>query len=304
MKVMVLLGGASSEREVSLRSGRAVSEALQAAGHEVSEYDPQNGYEGLREYVGRVDCVFPILHGKGGEDGTVQAELDKLGFKYLGANSEVSKLCFDKELFKQMLNKLSILTPRGELVTKNSVQYSQLLQKPYVLKPVDGGSSVDTFMIRDPANQSYNAQVFDHYQLMLLEELIEGSEITVPVLGNQALPVIEIIPPQGKEFDYENKYNGATQELCPPQHVSAEKQQEAQRLAEKIHKTAGVHHLSRTDIIIDKEGEMWVLELNTIPGLTDQSLFPKAAAVAGISMQQLMQKFLDIIVSEQAATTS
>jgi D-alanine-D-alanine ligase len=139
---------------------------------------------------------------------------------------------------------------------------------------------------------------------MLLEELIEGTEITVPILGDQALPVIEIIPPQGKEFDYENKYNGTTQELCPPQHVSAEKQQEAQRLAEKIHKAAGVRHLSRTDIIIDENGKLWVLELNTIPGLTDQSLFPKAAAAAGINMQQLMQKFLDMIVSEQSATTS
>jgi D-alanine-D-alanine ligase len=298
MKVLVLLGGASSEREVSLRSGAAVRDALTDGGHEVLVYDPKEGNEGLHEYASKVDCVFPILHGKGGEDGTIQAELEKLGFKYLGADSKVSKLCFDKELFKQMLNKLSILTPKSELVTKNSIQYSPLLQKPYVLKPVDGGSSVDTFMIRDPKNQSYNLNVFDHYQLMLVEELIEGTEITIPVLGDQALPVIEIIPPVGKEFDYENKYNGATQELCPPQHVSTEKQQEAQRLSEQIHKAAGVRHLSRTDIIIDHEGKLWVLELNTIPGLTDQSLFPKAAAIAGINMQQLVQKFLDMVVVE------
>jgi D-alanine-D-alanine ligase len=116
----------------------------------------------------------------------------------------------------------------------------------------------------------------------------------VPVLGDSALPVIEIIPPQGKEFDYENKYNGESQELCPPQHVDVAKQEEAQRLTERVHKEVGARHLSRTDIIIDSEGKMWVLELNTIPGLTEQSLYPKAAAVAGINMQQLVQKFLDL----------
>lgn len=296
MKVLVLLGGASAEREVSLRSGASVRDALTDGGHKVFVYDPQDGYEGLREYAGKVDCVFPILHGKGGEDGTIQAELEKLGFKYLGADSQVSELCFNKEEFKKLLDKLSILTPRSEIVTKNSIQHSPLLRSPYVLKPVDGGSSVDTFVVRDPNTQSYRQEVFDHYQLMLLEELIEGIEITVPILGNKALPVIEIIPPAGGEFDYENKYNGATAEICPPKSVSQEKQQEAQSLAEKIHKEAGVRHLSRTDMIVDKDGKLWVLELNTMPGMTAQSLFPKAAAVADITMPQLMQKFLDLVM--------
>lgn len=296
MKVLVLLGGNSNEREVSLRSGKAVAEALKTAGHEVSEYDPRQGYGGLAQFVGKVDCVFPILHGRGGEDGEVQAELEKLGLKYLGADSKVSKVCFDKELFKKELDKLNILTPEREIVTKQSIQNSNITKKPYVLKPVQGGSSVDTFVVRD-LSKPYDPRVFDHYQLMMLEELIEGTEITIPVLGNSALPVIEIIPPQGQEFDYENKYNGATQEICPPQHVDAAKQQEAQRIAELVHIKVGVRHLSRTDIIIDKDGKLWVLELNTIPGLTNQSLFPKAAAVAGISMQQLVQKFLDMVLS-------
>jgi D-alanine-D-alanine ligase len=297
MKVLVLLGGVSNEREVSLRSGRAVADALKASGHEVAEYDPQQGMDGLAGFVGKVDCVFPILHGRGGEDGTVQAELEKLGFKYLGSNSLVSQKCFDKSKFKEILNKLSILTPQSEIVTRISIGASTLLQRPYVLKPLNGGSSLDAFIIRDPVNRSYDPRIFDHYQVMILEQLIEGTEITVPVLGDSALPVIEIIPPQGKEFDYENKYNGESQELCPPQHVDAAKQEEAQRLTERVHKEVGARHLSRTDIIIDSEGKMWVLELNTIPGLTEQSLYPKAAAVAGINMQQLAQKFLDIVMS-------
>jgi D-alanine-D-alanine ligase len=298
MKILVLLGGISNEREVSLRSGRAVADALKSSGHEVLEYDPQQGMQGLAGFVGKVDCVFPILHGRGGEDGAVQVDLEKLGFKYLGSNSQVSKLCFEKSEFKKILNKLSIDTPNSELVTRLSIGNSPLLRNPYVLKPLNGGSSLDAFIIRNPGDRTYDPRIFDHYQLMLLEQLIDGTEITVPVLGSTALPVIEIIPPQNQEFDYENKYNGETQELCPPQHVDAAKQQEAQKLAETIHTQVGARHLSRTDIIIDREGKMWVLELNTIPGLTEQSLFPKAAAVAGINMQQLVQKFLDLVMSE------
>jgi D-alanine-D-alanine ligase len=297
MKVLVLLGGVSNEREVSLRSGRAVIDALNSAGHEVSEYDPQQGMEGLAGFVGKVDCVFPILHGRGGEDGTVQAELEKLGFKYLGTDSRVSKLCYDKSAFKEILNKLSILTPKSEVVTKLSIGSSPIIRNPYVLKPVDGGSSLDAFIIRNPDSQTYDPRIFDQYEVMLLEELIEGTEITVPILGNTALPVIEIIVPLGKEFDYENKYNGETQEVCPPQHVDTAKQQEVQKLVELIHNQIGARHLSRTDIIIDNEGKPWVLELNTIPGLTERSLFPKSAEVAGLNMQQLVQKFLDLVLS-------
>jgi D-alanine-D-alanine ligase len=300
MKILVLLGGVSNERDVSLRSGGAVSDALKSGGHEVIEYDPQQGMAGLTGFVGKVDCVFPILHGRGGEDGTVQAELEKLGFKYLGSDSRVSRLCYDKGAFKEILNKLSILTPKSEIVTKLSISNSPILRNPYVLKPVDGGSSLDAFIIRDVGNQTYDPRIFDHYQLMLLEELIEGTEITVPILGNTALPVIEIIVPLGKEFDYVNKYNGETQEVCPPQNVDATKQQEVQKLVEMIHIQVGARHLSRTDIIIDREGKPWVLELNTIPGLTEQSLFPKSASAAGLNMQQLVQKFAEMVVTEAA----
>ena len=294
MKVLVLLGGESDEREVSLRSGKAVAKALQANGHDVSEYDPAGGYEGLTQFVDRVGCVFPILHGKGGEDGTIQAELEKLNFKYLGSDSTASKLCFDKDEFKKILNKLSILTPKWEIVDKNSIKKSELANHPYVLKPIDGGSTIDTYIVRDPTTTSYDKQVFERHERMLLEELILGDEITVPILGNSALPVIEIIPPEGKEFDYENKYNGASQELCPPRNIAQDQQEEAQRLAEKIHKAVDAKHLSRTDIMITPEGKQLVLELNTIPGLTAQSLFPKAAKAAGMTFESLVQKLVEM----------
>jgi D-alanine-D-alanine ligase len=294
MKVLILLGGTSNEREVSLRSGRAVADALKAAGHEVLEYDTEKGFDGLADFVGKVDCVFPILHGKGGEDGVIQTELERLGFMYLGSGPKASQLCYDKAEFKKILNSLSILTPKSEIVTKQSITESPLMRSPYVLKPVDGGSTIDAYIIRDPKTQSYDPRVFDHYQLMLLEELIEGTEITVPVLGDKALPVVEIIPPEGKEFDYENKYNGATQELCPPPHVDESKQKEAQALAERIHKEVGARHISRTDIIIDKNGKLWVLELNTMPGLSSQSLTPLAAKAAGMDMRRLVEQSLQM----------
>jgi D-alanine-D-alanine ligase len=211
----------------------------------------------------------------------------------LGADSKVSKLCFDKEEFKKLLDKLSILSPRYEIVNPDSLASSDLLKKPYVLKPIDGGSSIDTLIIRD-LSQKIDMSIFDRHPNMLLEELIEGSEITVPVLGEKALPVIEIIPPEGGEFDYENKYNGATKELCPPEHISEENQLKAQDIAEQVHNAAGVRHLSRTDIMIDNNNQHWVLELNTMPGMTSQSLYPKSAAHAGIDMRQLVEQFLNM----------
>ncbi|MDB5160828.1 MAG: D-alanine/D-alanine ligase [Candidatus Saccharibacteria bacterium] len=297
MKVLVLLGGNSPERDVSLRSGENVSSVLKTLGHEVYDYDPINGYEGLNDYAGKVDCVLPMLHGRGGEDGEVQLELEKRNLKYLGADPRVSAITFDKVEFKEILNKLSILTPKSEVVNKQSFMGSELIKKPFVLKPIDGGSTIDAFIVRVPSADTVDLAVFDKYPQMLLEELIEGDEITVPILGDAALPVIEIIPPQGKEFDYENKYNGATQELCPPVNISSELQAKAQKLVEKIHREASVRHLSRTDIIIDKDDNLWVLELNTIPGMTSQSLFPKAARIAGISMEELVQKFLDMVIA-------
>ena len=297
MKILVLLGDNSPEREVSLRSGRAVADALRAGGHEVTQYDPANGYNGLKQFVGKVDCVFPILHGVGGEDGTIQEELEKLKFKYLGSDSKVSQLCFNKTEFKKILDKSSILTPKWEVVTKDTVKQSRFLAQPYVLKPIEGGSTIDMQIVRKPKNNHYDEQIFDKYEQMLMEELIEGDEITVSILGDAALPVIEIIPPEGQEFDYKNKYNGKSQELCPPKNISVDKQVEAQRLTERIHDKAGARHLSRTDIIITPASEVYVLEINTIPGMSSQSLYPKAAQQAGLDMVGLVQKFVEMTVS-------
>lgn len=299
MKILVLCGGDSSERDISFRSAACVIDALRDSGHEVLEYDTADGLNGIKIFSDKVDVVFPILHGRDGEDGVVQAKLEELGMKYLGATSDVSRLCFDKAAFKEAVGILGIKVPRGEMVTRQSITDSELIKNPFVLKPNDGGSSIDTYIIRSPIDTVLDYDdIFSRHTEMLLEELITGKEITVPVLDNLALPVIEIIPPEDAEFDYENKYNGKTLEICPPQNVDADHQKQAQAISEKIHIALGVRHISRTDIIIDGSGTLYVLELNTIPGLTETSLFPKSALVSGMDMKQLTERLLDLTLSD------
>jgi D-alanine-D-alanine ligase len=299
MRILVLAGGTSNEREVSLRSGKCVVDALKKSDHEVFQYDPEVGLHGIAEYKNRVDAVFPILHGEGGEDGSIQTVLEEYGLKFLGASSSVSRLCSNKADFKSELQKLGILSPPGEVVTAESIQSSPLMNESFVLKPIDGGSSIDVVIARDPLHiQDDIGALFKKYPQMLLEKLIVGTEITVPVLGNTALPVIEIIPPEGNEFDYENKYNGKTQELCPPISVSKSLQKQAQRIAEEIHNKLGVRHFSRIDFMISNNGDVYALELNTIPGLTDQSLFPKSAQAAGMTMPDLVDEFVQMTTND------
>jgi D-alanine-D-alanine ligase len=303
--VAVLAGGASDEREISLRSAVAVVRALKEAGYEVIEADPAHiDKSELLRRIKKVDVVFPVLHGIGGEDGTLQSWLESNSIVYIGADSNVSAFCFDKRQSKPKLQELGLITPRGETVELGAFQASGLSMHPYVLKPYDGGSSVDTFIVRNPAAADISniTDAFDRHGSMVLEELIDGPEITVGVLGEQALPVIEIIPPADQEFDYENKYNGKTQELCPPQNIPEDVQAEAQRIALKLHRELGILDMSRTDMIVRRsDNAIVVLETNTIPGMTDQSLLPKAAAAAGITMPELVSRLVESALSRGAS---
>jgi D-alanine-D-alanine ligase len=298
MRILVLGGGTSSEREVSQRSATAVREALVRLGHDVSYADPADGIEQVLAAAAKADVVFPILHGEGGEDGTIQRELDEAGVKYLGAGAEASARCHDKPKLKDLLKRHGIDVPAGETVTASTFLESSLTKKPFVLKGVDQGSSMGMLIARKlsyPRRRA--ADLLIRHRLMLLEELVEGIELTVAILGDTALPAIEIVPPQGEEFSYENKYNGHTAELCPPEHITPEQHEQAQRLAERVHLLAGVRHMSRTDMILTSDGRLVVLELNTIPGLTSQSLYPKAAQTAGMDFDQLVARLVEVATS-------
>jgi D-alanine-D-alanine ligase len=295
MKVLVLGGGDSSEREVSLRSAAMVRAACERLGYDVGYFDPRGRMEQLVRVAQGYDVVLPILHGTGGEDGEIQKVLEASGRPFFGSGSKASALCFNKVRTKELMRKHRILTPEWAVVMSGGLAKSKFVRQPFVLKPIDDGSSVDTMIVRQlPYDPEMVADLFTRHREMLLEELIFGIEITVTVLGDKALPAIEIIPPEGSEFDYENKYNGATQELCPPKHVSRAVQTEAGRLAELVSEITGARHLARIDMIVAPEDELYVLEINTLPGLTDQSLAPKSAAAAGLKFDQLVARFIEL----------
>ncbi|HVX24322.1 MAG TPA: D-alanine--D-alanine ligase [Candidatus Saccharimonadales bacterium] len=301
MKILVLCGGTSEERDVSLRSGAGVAAALNEADHEVGIADPADHLDDdfLRSY----DVIFPALHGPGGEDGSLQARLENLDIPFVGSDSQASALCFDKWHYRQVMSKGGIAMPRGDTLQHHEHSEHELAQDLHVLKPITGGSSIDTFIVRDLGTIPYQAiaQTFERHPKMLIEELIDGTELTVGILDKKPLPVIEIIPPVGGNFDYVNKYNGRTKEIVAPEHVSAETQAAAQQLAWQAHQLTGCRDFSRTDIMCDRDGRLLLLETNTLPGMTDQSLFPKAAAAAGITMSELVDQLVRLAAARQGA---
>nr|AIA12445.1 D-ala D-ala ligase C-terminus [uncultured bacterium] len=295
MKVLVVGGGISAERDVSLASAKAVFNAAVAGGHVAEFYDWDGTTQWLKQHGSTFDVVLPILHGEGGEDGTIQKILEASDVPFLGSDSTASELCFDKNRTIDLLAHNGINTPQGEVVTYQDYLKNPLFNAAHVLKPYNGGSSVDTFIYPDPAQKNVQLieEAFKRHSSMLLEPFIAGTEITVPILQDKLLPVIEIIPPEGGTFDFENKYNGKTRELVPAQNVSAQMQDKATKLGNEIHRLFNCRHLSRIDMIIQDE-VIYVLEINTMPGMTNHSLFPKAALASGIDFAALVSYLIQI----------
>jgi D-alanine-D-alanine ligase len=291
MKVLVIYGGGSSEREASLRSGESVAAALEKAGYIVKLYDPHDdtSFSELKNLLWDVDVAFSIIH-----DGAVQTVLEQLKMPFVGSSSSVSAACLNKGQTLEKVRAAGVPTTDSALVTYDQLETSPLRYQSFVLKPAAEGASADTFLVHEPASFEPESvrPAFERYGSLLMESLIEGTEITVPVLGDKALPVIEIIPPEDKD-------NGQTQELCPPQHVSADLQKQAQGLALKVHKLMGCRDLSQTGIMIDGAGKLYFLEINTLPGMTNEDLFPKAAAVLSLQMQQLVDELIKMATSRQ-----
>jgi D-alanine-D-alanine ligase len=294
--VCVLSGGKSDERAVSLRSGAAVAAALGAAGYRVTTIDSEHCIDDLLTHLDTlhdIDVVFPVLHGIEGESGVLQKLLEDREIPFVGSGSAASELCFYKDKYRDYVKTHGTPIATGEII--GSLTESSLASRPFVLKPYDSGSSVDTFIVRDVTQAPLDKinEALARRKRMLIEELIEGIEITLSVLNGRALTPVEIIPPDNEEFDYENKYNGKTQELCPPQHVDKVVLDNAKQLTEKIHNLLGCRDYSRTDMIVRPNGDIVVLETNTLPGMTDQSLFPKAAAASGYPMPELVKVMVE-----------
>jgi len=301
--ILVLQGGPGSEREVSLRSAAQVVSVLHEIGYQVTTADPADKDFAIENAARAYDLVVSMVHGKCGEDGVLQKRLEVIGKPFLGSGSAACAVTFNKAHYRDFMAANGIQMAPGEVVSRKGFAMSKLRQTPYILKPINGGSSVDTVIVRDLLNEpesDYFDALFARHPQMLLETLIAGQEITVGVLGDQTLPVILIVPPADAEFDYQNKYNGATREIVNPPQVPLAVQQQAQALALHIHRLTGCRHLSRTDMIVTPAGELCVLETNTLPGMTSESLFPKAALAAGYAMPALVKRFINMVLADPA----
>jgi D-alanine-D-alanine ligase len=291
LKIAVLLGGPSAEREVSLRSGAAVASALRSLGHEVSEVDPR--VEGWK-LPPKTQVVFLALHGTYGEDGTVQRQLDKLGVPYTGCDAEASRVAFDKFLTKQRCVSAGVPTARFALIDSPAARWPMGWDPPVVLKPVRQGSSVGLQFVERVSDWSKalaEAMRFDSQ--VLIEEKITGRETTVGVLDGKPLPVVEVRPKTGV-YDYQSKYtSGATEYLCPAP-FDKETTTRIQTAAMGAFKVIGGRDYARVDVMVNGGGRPLVLEVNTLPGMTETSLLPKAAAAAGLSYAELCQKMIEL----------
>ncbi len=291
LNITVMLGGPSAEREVSLRTGAAAANSLRSLGHTVHELDPVNANWSLPP---ETDVVFLALHGTYGEDGTVQDQLEKLGVPYTGCDPAASRLAFDKVLTKQRCVAAGVPTAKFEVFDSASASWPLGWQPPAILKPVRQGSSVGLQFV-DRVEQWHEAlaEALRFDSQVLMEEKIVGRETTVGILDGQALPVVEVKVKEG-EFDYKNKYTpGASEHFCPAD-FDAKTTKRIQEAALGAFHAIGGRDYARVDVMVRANGDPIVLEVNTLPGMTETSLLPEAAAAARISYAQLCQTMVDL----------
>lgn len=346
MKIIVLCGGLSPERNVSEVSGRAICRSLRRRGHRAVLVDMFLGLEhydgpweeifdvpgglvddaavserepdltavraargdrgpslfgpGVLEVCARADLVFLGLHGACGEDGRVQAAFDLLGIPYTGAGYLSSAMAMDKALAKHAMERVGIPTPpwREVVYTRSDIPaLSRALEVPCAVKSINGGSSLGMAL---PETREELAEALKDLLRcgghILAERRIRGRDISVGVLGDRYLPAVEMIPRAGRYFDYVSKYQaGASEEICPAP-ITADQQHLMGEQALRLHRALGLSVYSRTDFILDREGQPWCLEINTLPGMTPASLLPKEAAAAGMSYEDLCEEIIRLSI--------
>ena len=298
-KIAVLLGGTSAEREVSLNSGNAVLVALRKQGYDAHPIDPKTFPVATLKEQG-FDRVFNILHGRGGEDGTMQGLLEQIGLPYTGCGVMASALTMDKMRTKMLWKAFGLPVAEMEIVTTenrinlNPMAVVKKLGLPLMVKPSLEGSSVGLTKVKtvEELESAVDfALKFD--RIVLIEEWLAGDEFTVPVLDGEVLPSIKIVP-EGEFYDYDAKYiSDNTQYFCPAGLTEA-REQELRRLVKQAYDVVGCRGWSRIDVMADVEGKFRLVEVNTNPGMTSHSLFPKSAATVGYSFEQLVEKILEL----------
>ena len=291
-KIAVLMGGPGSEREVSLATGRGVAKALQSLGTEVVEINVRD--ENF-ELPNDVDLAFITIHGTFGEDGQLQKILEDRGVRYTGDGVEGSRNAFDKILSKQKFLEHNVATPKSEVIDAGQ---RPKMSVPLVVKPPRQGSTVGVVIVKNQSELDGAIKEAGKYdRKLLVEKFVSGRELTIGILGDQALPIIEIIP-KGGFYDFNTKYpflnptaGASAQHVCPAK-IDATLTKKIQDLALEAFRALGLVVYARVDAILSDTGEPFVLEANTIPGMTEASLLPEAAAVAGISYADLCARII------------
>jgi D-alanine-D-alanine ligase len=291
-KIAVLMGGPGSEREVSLATGRGVAKALRSLGAEVVEIDVRDENFQL---PGEVDLAFITIHGTFGEDGQIQKILERRGIAYTGDGVSASEIAFDKIRTKQKFQEHAVNTPLWEVIHPGQ---RPTISLPIVVKTPRQGSTVGVVIVKNENElESALGEASKYDRELLIEKFVSGRELTIGILGDEALPILEIIP-KGGFYDFNNKYpflnpqaGGGAEHVCPA-NIDAGKTKEIQELALRAFRAAGLQVYARADVILSDNGEPFVLEVNNIPGMTEASLLPEAAAAAGIAYPDLCARII------------
>ncbi|WP_027720990.1 D-alanine--D-alanine ligase family protein [Maridesulfovibrio zosterae] len=296
MRILLIAGGWSDEREVSLSGAEGIKTALLELGHEVEFLDPATDFKNILSRAEYADFAFINLHGSPGEDGLIQAMLNQTNCPYQGAGPESSFLTLNKAAAKTVFDKNSILTPEWELICPaDGCKGIEKLDPPVFIKPNSGGSSLGMTFARTNEELRRGVEtVFSMGDSALVEKYTKGIEVTCGILGGEALPLILITPPEKAEFfDYNSKYapDGA-EEICPAP-IDAKLTQEIQQISLRVHSLLGLADYSRADFIISG-GVAYLLEVNTLPGMTPTSLVPRAAKAAGYTFNTLIAKLIEL----------
>jgi D-alanine-D-alanine ligase len=305
-RIGVLMGGPSTEREISLKSGQAVYAALKDSGLKVENIDiktedREENINLIKSY--KIDCAFIALHGRFGEDGQVQAILDGLKIPYTCSGAEASRLAMDKVASLKIFEANGLKVPRYRVLEIASYspdwKIGNELGLPLVIKPATHGSSIGLSIVDDPGDlDKAVALAFSFDPRVVVQEYVAGRELTVGILEERPLPVIEIIPKK-RFFDFEAKYQAGMTDYIVPAEIEESASKKAQGMALSAHRLLGCSGCSRVDMILDKNSALFILEINTIPGLTSISLLPKAAKTAGIGFQELCLKLIELAYAKK-----
>ncbi len=296
MRVLLIAGGWSKEREVSLSGALEIQKALEHLGHEIIFLDLSPDYAHLVKLAGKAEVVFINLHGCPGEDGSIQALLDDVGIPYQGSGPRGSFLALNKAVSKQIFNNHSLPTPEGSLVFAGA-NAGEIPEPPVICKPNLGGSSLDMHIFMAEEKLNKHLLLLPGNQEFIVEKFIKGREISCAVLDDTALAPILIKPRKGNFFDYRSKYDpDGAEELCPAP-IGPKLIQKVRNLALKAHRILGLRHYSRTDFMLDDTDNLFILEINTLPGMTRTSLVPMAAREAGLEFADLIAKLLALALN-------